>query len=181
MVADINSQDYILVEPDASYRDAFLDMIDDYAAHGDERYQDIRYLVTHNFEAYVQGLIKYSQGVNLIPGHVPQTSYWMIDKNRTIVGTIRVRHRLTRNLGREGGHIGYDIRPSCRGRGLGTLQLSLALEKAHQLGIHQVLITCDTDNLASARVIEKNGGRLENRVSSPYSGKSVSRYWVELN
>jgi predicted acetyltransferase len=46
--------------------------------------------------------------------------------------------------------------------------------------LRRVLVTCDDDNVGSARVIERNGGRLQGRVTSPHSGKLVRRYWIDL-
>jgi predicted acetyltransferase len=80
----------------------------------------------------------------------------------------------------EGGHIGYAIRPSLRKMGYGTLILTLTLEKARALGLRGVLVTCDTENLGSARIIEKNGGVLESVAISPDSNKKISRYWIEI-
>jgi Acetyltransferase (GNAT) domain len=62
---------------------------------------------------------------------------------------------------RAGGHIGYGIRPSARGRGLATWALRSVLVRAPALGLGKVLVTCGDSNLASARVIEKAGGVLE--------------------
>ena len=42
----------------------------------------------------------------------------------------------------------------------------------------RVLLGCDKNNAASAKVIEKNGGVLENEV--PFEGKTVRRYWIAL-
>ncbi|HLL72624.1 MAG TPA: GNAT family N-acetyltransferase [Pyrinomonadaceae bacterium] len=95
-------------------------------------------------------------------------------------GTARLRHQLTPALEHEGGHIGYDIRPSARRRGFGTLILALTLERARILGLARALLTCDTDNTASARIIERNGGALAARVVSNRTGKLISQYWIEL-
>ena len=77
-----------------------------------------------------------------------------------------------------GGHIGDGIRPSERGKGLGTEMIALALEECRKLGISEVLMCCKKTNLASARTIEKNGGVLENEVLD--DGVSVLRYWIKL-
>jgi predicted acetyltransferase len=50
--------------------------------------------------------------------------------------------------------------------------LRAALPIANELGIDPVLVTCDVENLASRRVIEANGGVLEDERS----GKL--RFWV---
>ena len=40
-------------------------------------------------------------------------------------------------------------------------------------------ITCDVDNKASIRVIEKNGGILDAVVPSRMRGQMICQYWVE--
>jgi predicted acetyltransferase len=50
--------------------------------------------------------------------------------------------------------------------------LAAALPLAHRLGIDPALVTCDVDNVASRKVIEANGGRLEDRRADKY------RFWI---
>lgn len=102
---------------------------------------------------------------------VPSTTYWWVDGDEYI-GRISIRHRLTPRLLEIGGHIGYDVRPSARRRGHATAMLRAVLPLAHALGIDPALLTCDTDNIASRKVIEANGGVFED----VRSGKL--RYWV---
>ena len=90
---------------------------------------------------------------------------------------MNIRHRLNAGLLRSGGHIGDGIRPSERGKGLGTSMIALALEECDKLGIKDVLMCCDDDNIASARTIEKNGGVLENKVTD--DDGTVRRYWIK--
>jgi predicted acetyltransferase len=98
-----------------------------------------------------------------------------------MIGITHLRHRLTDPLRKEGGHIGYNIRPSERRKGYGTKILELALDKAREIGLKRVLVTCDTDNVASGKIIRKNGGVFEGESISDRSGKPVSRYWIELD
>jgi predicted acetyltransferase len=93
---------------------------------------------------------------------------------------INIRHRLNDYLLRQGGHIGYSIRPTERKKGLGALQLSLGLQKCRELGMTRVLVTCDKSNPGSAGVIRSNGGVLENEVADHASGEMVQRYWISL-
>lgn len=78
---------------------------------------------------------------NLKPNRVGADFYWLVDDERQVfLGEVSIRHRLTDALLRYGGHIGYDIRYSQWNKGYGTLLLKLALEKAGEMGIHEVLI-----------------------------------------
>ena len=97
------------------------------------------------------------------------------------MGTIHFRHALTPRLEATGGHIGYAIRPGQRGKGYGKRILALLLARLQASGWERVLLTCDAANLASARVIEANGGRLEDQRLDPVHNCLVSRYWIDLN
>jgi predicted acetyltransferase len=107
-------------------------------------------------------------------GHVPCTFFWVVEDAapERYLGSISVRHRLTRYLLEVGGHIGYSVRPTARRRGVATEALRAVLPEAARLGIDPALVTCDDDNVGSARVIEANGGVLED----VRAGKR--RYWV---
>lgn len=76
------------------------------------------------------------------------------------------------------GQIGYSIRPGERGKGYGDRQLKLVLEAARARGMDRVLLTCKSGNRASARLIQKNGGALENTVTDPETGDVMERYWI---
>jgi predicted acetyltransferase len=104
-------------------------------------------------------------------GHVPATTLWWVD-DEVYLGRLTIRHRLTPHLMNVGGHIGYDVRPSARQRGHATAMLAAALPVARGLGIDRVLVTCDDDNIASRKVIEANGGVLEDQRGDKL------RYWV---
>lgn len=121
-----------------------------------------------------------SRGVELPAGRVPQSVYYLMRGGNYIIGSSRLRHTLTPLLEQEGGHIGYDVRPSQRGKGYATQLLALTLEEARCLGLTGVLVTCDDDNYASARVIEKNGGMLLNKIIPKDGDKLVRRYWIDL-
>ena len=56
--------------------------------------------------------------------------------------------------------------------------LSMALPIAKGLGINRVLVTCDKNNVVSAKTMIKNGGVLENEVSG--DGEITQRCWIEV-
>lgn len=173
----------ILLAPTPELEDAFLSLLaEDPHAAGAARFEQ----VGRNYGAFVRALDDEARGVGLRPGLVPQSVFWLVREDGqesgepVIVGASRLRHVLTQALEDVGGHIGYDVRPSERRKGYGTRLLALTLERARTAGLARVLLTCDTDNTASARIIEKNGGILSSRSVSPETGVMVSRYWIEL-
>ena len=116
-------------------------------------------------------------------GWVGATTWWLVDDAaHRFLGQIDVRHALTESLLRYGGHIGYAIRLGEWGKGYGTTMLSMALPHARALGITRCLITCDDDNIASARVMEKNGFVLADKVPNEMDGQRfiTRRYWKTL-
>ncbi len=83
-----------------------------------------------------------------------------LDKDRNIfVGAVNIRHVLNDALLRGSGHIGDGIRPSERRKGYATAMIALALEECKKLGIKKVLMTCDKNNIGSAKSIINNGGK----------------------
>lgn len=103
---------------------------------------------------------------------VPCEFYWVTDGAEEVVGFLAIRTRLNEWLFNEGGHIGYGIRPSRRREGHAARALALAVLRCAELGIDRALVTCDDDNVASARTIERGGGVYEDTRN----GKR--RYWI---
>ncbi len=112
-------------------------------------------------------------------GWVPDTTLFCLDKDRNIfVGAVNIRHYLNDELIKTGGHIGDGVRPSERRKGYATAIIALALGECKKLGINNVLICCDKDNIASAKSIISNGGILENEIEE--DGHIKQRYWIGL-
>lgn len=131
------------------------------------------------FDDYVERIKGFSKGVRMQAGYVPESTYWLVEGDEYI-GRVSIRHELNDKLFKIGGHIGYDIRPSKRLRGYGTEILRLGLEKAKELGIKKVLITCDKDNIASKKIIESNGGVFENEYETGDGEPNKLRYWIDI-
>jgi len=80
-----------------------------------------------------------------------------------IIGSIQLRHYLTEELLKDGGNVGYGICPSERGKEYGTKQLSLLLPYATALNLSKIMISCNKDNRASAKVAIQNGEGIDRR------------------
>ena len=130
----------------------------------------------HDFDYYLDHLeIKTAEN-----GKVPDSVFFLLDEeNDRLLGAVNIRHYLNDYLLREGGHIGDGIRPSERRKGYATKMIGLALNECKRLGIDKVLITCNKDNIGSAKSIINNGGILENEIVNE-DGELEQRYWITL-
>ncbi len=126
-----------------------------------------------NFKEFLKDRRNEALGLHLKPNRVPQTIYWAYLKNKPI-GVIKIRRSLSSGLLRQGGNIGYYIHKDYRKAGLGSDMLKLILDKLRSEGMDKVLITCYEGNIGSQRVIEKNGGFLEDKI------EDTLRYWIKL-
>ena len=167
-----------LVKLTPEYKQQLFDMMEEWLALE----QDFSpYMIRRNdyrdFDYYLENLeIKQEQ-----EGRVPDSTYFCLDLDKNIfVGAVNIRHHLNESLLFSGGHIGDGIRPSQRRKGYATAMIRLALEKCRELGICRVLMTCDRDNIGSAKSIIRNGGFLENEITNE-EGKLEQRYWIDLD
>jgi len=119
----------------------------------------------------------YSRGIGLPADWVPYDLCWLVDDGE-IIGLASIRHKLNEFLKREGGHIGYEIVPSKRGKGYGNKILELSLGKARDLGLKKVLVACDDSNTASWKIMEKNGGKLNDKIKT--ERRITRRYWINI-
>jgi len=169
----------VLVEPAEQYGEGFLAAEGEFAEAGGERLFDRHLGLINDFAAYVQQLGAEQARQPNEPGRVPSSWFWLID-GQVYVGRVSLRHRLNPRLRRFGGHIGYEIRPSRRGRGYGKQALALALQHACRIGLRRVLLVCSQTNVASPRIIEANGGVLEGVFRVRERSEPVRRYWIQL-
>ena len=164
-----------LVTLTEEYKEQLFEMMEEWCATGEKIVPyAIRKNDYHDFQYYLDNL----QITEEVDGKVPDTTFFCLDVDRNIfVGAVNIRHYLTEEMLVNAGHIGDGIRPSERRKGYATAMIGLALIEAKKLGIHRVLMCCDTENIASAKSIINNGGILENEVV--VKGVTEQRYWIE--
>ncbi|NLC26719.1 MAG: GNAT family N-acetyltransferase [Fastidiosipila sp.] len=167
-----------LVSPTADLQEEYLEALAEWHKCSEELSPWSLNMIADDFASMVERMNAYREGKKLPEGFVAQSIFWLVDVNLHILGAIDIRHSLTPFLEHRGGHIGYGIRPSERGKGYATEMLRLALVECRKLGMNKVLITCWKSNMASARVIISNGGVLESEDLD--NGKIFQRYWISL-
>lgn len=165
-----------LMIPSERVKASFIDAIREFQA--EERYgdYDLSRLDQH-FDAFVADLLRRRDTPR--PGKVAETILWLADGD-VFLGRVSIRHELNDRLRQFGGHIGYDVRPSMRRRGYGTLILRLALPHARAIGITRALLTCDSTNDASRRIIQANGGMFADETLLEGHIVPTQRWWIDL-
>ena len=131
-------------------------------------------------KAWLEDVKRYSNVATCPSDRVPSSLYLAIrESDDTLVGMIDIRHHINHPiLSTWGGHIGYSVLSSQRGKGYAKEMLRLSLHICKHLGIDKILITCDENNLASRKTILANGGIYEQSIS--VDGKITQRYWINL-
>ena len=136
-------------------------------------------------DRYEKWLDKLEEDRNRIPNEekVPSETYFLVrESDQKIVGMINIRLALNEKLKEFGGHIGYSIRPTERGKGYNKINLYLGLLCCQQHGIEQVLMDCDKDNLASAKTMQALGGKLVREYyDDVYAHCMVQDYIIDVN
>ena len=134
------------------------DMLQEIACNDNGFHNKVNGMSYKEFKRWLKKEFAVDNG-NLEKWMVPQTSYWLYDDVKP-VGYGRIRHCLNENLSQTGGHIGYAIRSSERGKGYGNTILTLLLEECKNLNIKKVQIGANVDNLPSNKIILKHNGIL---------------------
>jgi predicted acetyltransferase len=98
-----------LVSPSLAFKQPYLELLEEQAQHGEDSFKSE--LPQEDFGAFLMELSDLVQGIDLPPGIVPMSTFWLVDSSSTILGKSVVRHALTPALEHHGGHIGYVIRP----------------------------------------------------------------------
>ncbi len=113
-----------------------------------------------------------------VPGGLVHSDFLLAECDGDVVGRVSLRFELNEALAQRGGHVGYGVRPGFRRRGLATAILRQSLPRLRAQGVERVLVICDDDNVASARVIERCGGLLERLVVPSDGTAPFRRYWI---
>ncbi|MBO5167442.1 MAG: GNAT family N-acetyltransferase [Lachnospiraceae bacterium] len=173
-----------LVFPNISYKEKAIAYINEFYEHN----SDIngsgaldRFLNESTYEEWLKKVLADMDIANVEKPKVPAITYFYVrEEDDKIIGMVNIRLALNDFLREEGGHIGYSIRPTERQKHYATDMLKEALKVCETIGIHEVLVTCDKSNIASAKVIQNCRGELDAEFYSATFGEVIQRYVAKI-
>lgn len=170
----------ILIKPTASDKQAVLDFRDEFLRNQERPYGTADIENATSFESWLQASIDSQNQATAPKGRVPATQYLGIrTSDHKLVGMLQIRHSLNEHLRTHGGHIGYCVRRSERRKGYATQMLKQAVAICKDMGIHNIMLTCNPENTASAKVMQANGGTYTKQVVLDDRSK-LDHYWIKL-
>ncbi|TFD99982.1 GNAT family N-acetyltransferase [Jeotgalibacillus sp. R-1-5s-1] len=167
-----------LVKPSAALADAYQQYQEEWVQAGEKMIPTATQPAPVPFAERLISWHNEEEGINIPAGWVKASLFFLVDENNRILGASHIRHDLTEDLFKIGGHVGYGVRPSERKKGYATEILKQSLVEVRKLGIKEVLVTCNDDNTGSAKAIEANGG-VRDQDEIEEDGTVIRRYWIK--
>ena len=173
-------EQFLLVHPSPTWGKAIMDYRQEFLDAGSSMDGSGSLRRCETAEEFLERTALFADPDTVPEGYVEATQFlWVRKSDGVLVGMIQVRHRLNEKLERWGGHIGYSIRPSERGKGYAVPMLAAVLPYCRHLGLEKVLVTCDATNEPSRRIILANGGVFDGTAVSD-EDETVERYWITV-
>lgn len=170
-----------LSKPIDIYKKSYISALEEFQSEGINLKYDKSEL-NKNFYKFIEELNELETKPKLELGKVKESIYWLIDKQE-FIGKISIRHSLSKYLEKYDGNIGFEICPSKRKMGYGSILLRLGINQAKNLGLNKVLIMCKNSNIASIKIIEKNGSILAEKYFVKIDGEDtyIRKYIILLD
>ena len=140
-----------------------IDRIEEYNNEYKNIYPNFKPFATkENFDIFLKKVEESKLGIN--NNGLKEIFYFAIEDDKIVGhGSIRINPEVDKDVNIYG-HIMYGVVPNKRRKGYGTLICKLLIKKATELGIKNIIISCNDDNLASSLIIKNNGGELLEKV-----------------
>ena len=141
------------------------------------------FVTEDNFELFLKEIEDKKQGIG--NDGIKEIFYWFMEEDKIIgSGSIRLNPEIDEYIEKVCGHLFYQIIPSKREKGYGTILCKKLLEKMKELGYKEAIITCYETNIGSIRIIEKVSGKLietvEGEKSEKHDSSKIKRYKINI-
>lgn len=173
--------DLILIKPGEEYASQIAEYRAEFLSCGDsmDGCGSLRRL--ENPYDFIKKCADYERAETLPEGLVIATQFMLVRlSDNRLLGMIQIRHYFNDYLSKFGGHIGYSVRPCERRKGYAKKMLKMALPYCKEIGLSEVLITCNDGNLGSEKTILSCGGIYESTVHEPDENINLKRFWIKL-
>jgi predicted acetyltransferase len=170
-----------LESPRVELKDSYLSLVEEFRRRGEPPIPFVLGFPTDDFPSFIGRLKKCAEGSDLPKGFVAHETFWLVAENEQVLGVSNLRYSLTDALRRDGGHIGFGIRPSERRQGFATIILRETFVKAKERGITRALVTAHKGNTGSVRSILKNGGIFDSEELIRGHTDLMQRFWIPLD
>ena len=173
--------DLILIKPCEKYASQIAEYRAEFLSHRDsmDGCGSLRHL--ENPYDFIKKCADYERAETLPEGRVIATQFMLVrQSDNRLLGMIQIRHYFNDYLSKFGGHIGYSVRPCERRKGYAKKMLKMALPYCKEIGLSEVLITCNDGNLGSEKTILSCGGIYESTVYEPDENINLKRFWIKL-
>ena len=115
------------------------------------------FITKENFDNFLKEVEEKKEGIG--NSGIKEIFFWFMEGNDIIgSGSIRLNPEIDEYTEKVCGHLFYQIIPSKRGKGYGSILCHLLLEKMYELGFKEAVISCFDTNIGSRKIIENNGG-----------------------
>ena len=134
---------------------------------------------TEDYGIWLENVTKNSSAKTVNPNWVVTDTFFAIrDNDKKLIGIIDFRHELNEFL-KDYGHCGYSVRPSERKKGYATEMLRQVIDIARNMGLKEMQLSCERDNLPSVKTITKNGAKYKR--SFDYNGNIADVFILKIN
>lgn len=139
-----------------------------------------RYL--ENYEGWLEKL-EVDRNRQATEVKVPAETFFLVRENdNKIIGMINIRFSLNEKLRKVGGHIGYSIRPDERRKGYNKINLYLGLLECQKHELKEVMLSCNKENLGSAKTIQAFDAKLEREFYDDEMYHCLEQvYWINVD
>ena len=147
---------------DIKYLALYKAFLSDCVSRGIHKYE----FALNDPKSYLQSIITDSEN----------TSTYFCIQNNEILGAIRFRHHTNTYIENVIGHVGYETRPAARGKGVAKFMLSWLQKNVMN---RSIIITCEINNVASEKVINRCAAKYLNQVYSTEKKSEIKRFQLE--